>query len=30
MILKDVSGEVQEFGSGYNILFLELTQSLYK
>lgn len=30
MILKDVSGEMQEFGTGYNILFLELIQSSYK
>ena len=30
MILKGVSGEMQEFGTGYNILFLELIQSSYK
>jgi hypothetical protein len=30
MILKDISGEMQEFGNGYNILFLELLQSSYK
>jgi len=30
MILKGVSGETQEFGTGYNILVLELVQSLYK
>ena len=30
MILKDVPGEMQEFGTGYNRLFLELVQSSYK
>jgi hypothetical protein len=31
MILKDVSGEINEFGTGYyNILYLELLQSSYK
>jgi len=30
MILKDIYGEMQEFGTGYNILFLELLQSSYK
>ena len=30
MILKGISGEIQECGTGYNILFLELIQSSYK